>query len=138
MRILIVDDEFVALTKMVKWLSEYGQCDVATNGKQAYDMFLKALGKLEPYDLITIDIVMPGINGFMLLKLICAKEQNTRVTPSKKIMVSEQGCPSNVIHARIHHCDAFIVKPVKKEILKNKLIEIGIINTSCNEPIVEV
>jgi len=128
MRILIVDDDFVALTEMVTWLSEYGQCDVATNGKQAYDMFLKALGKLEPYNLITIDIVMPGINGFMLLKLIRAKEQSPRVTPSKKIMVSEQGCPSNVIHAGIHHCDAFIVKPVKKETLKNKLIEIGIIN----------
>ena len=130
MRILVVDDEFVALTKMVTWLSEYGQCDVATNGKQAYDMFLKALGELKPYNLITIDIVMPGLNGFMLLKRICANEQNPRVPPSKKIMVSEQGCPSNVVNAGMNHCDAFIVKPVKKEILKNKLIEIGIINDS--------
>ena len=127
MRTLVVDDEFVALTKLTTLLSKYGKCEAATNGVQAFKMFTKAVNRLQPYDLITIDIEIPEMNGFELLKNICEEEKAMKVLPSKKIMISVGGSPDNIYRAAINACDVFLIKPITKEVLEIKLKELGLI-----------
>lgn len=125
MKILAVDDEFVALTKIQTMLSEYGYCDPAKDGQEALLLFEKAYLAGEKYDLITIDIEMPRIDGMELLKRISEYEDTMFIPKAKKIIVTAEGSPSNVLKAMENQCDAFLIKPVKKDRLEAKLSEFG-------------
>jgi two-component system chemotaxis response regulator CheY len=127
MRCLAVDDEFVALTKMSTLLGDYGACDTASNGEQALTMFQRAFIDGNPYQLITIDIDMPGINGIQLLKMITVDENLLFIPKAFKIIVTAEGSPGNVIQAIENKCDSFLVKPVKKDTLQQRLKELGIL-----------
>ncbi len=128
MKTLVVDDEFVALTKLTAILSEYGKCDAATNGAQAFELFNKAITHFQQYDLITIDIEIPEINGLELLKKICSVEKTMKVIPSKKIIISADGTSDNILRAAQNQCDAFLVKPIMKDTIKLKLKEFELIH----------
>lgn len=124
MRILAIDDEFAALKKMEVLLSEYGQCDAATNGQQARELYAQAIKEGEPYSLITIDIELPDTNGLELLKFFYTVETQNEKLSSKKIMISAHGNPDNVFDAS-KYCNGFITKPVKRDILFEKLDKMG-------------
>lgn len=60
MRILIVEDEENIVSYLAKSLEAEGYAvDVATDGAKALDMIVD-----RPYDLITLDIILPGLNGY--------------------------------------------------------------------------
>lgn len=122
MRSLVIDDEFVALTKMASLLASLGECDAATNGQQALELFLKAFKDRRPYDLIAIDINLPNINGICLLNRFQAEERMRNGLRSRKLIVSADSSVSNVRAALASHCDAFLVKPVKRATLIEKLV----------------
>jgi two-component system, chemotaxis family, chemotaxis protein CheY len=127
MKTLVVDDEFVALSKMTGILSAFGECDAATSGEQAYEMYAKALGSAHPYELVTIDIEMPGMDGLTLLATMCEEEVRRQAYSAKKVMISAASSVDNVRNAALNRCNAFLVKPVKKQALLQKLLEMGMI-----------
>lgn len=124
MRILAIDDEFAALKKMEVMLSEFGQCDAATNGQQARELYIQAIKEGVPYSLITIDIELPDTNGLELLKYFFVIETKNKKLASKKIMVTAHGNPGNVFDAS-KYCNGFITKPVKRDVLNEKLNQMG-------------
>jgi two-component system chemotaxis response regulator CheY len=130
MKCLVVDDEFVALTLMTKLLGDLGQCDAATHGQQALRMFSGAIVGSVPYDLITIDIEMPEMDGFALLKRLREEELLRNAAPAKKIMVTASSSSHNVNKALTYKCDQFIVKPVVSDLFRQKLAEMGLIPRS--------
>ena len=135
MRFLVVDDEYIALTKVVTILSQFGSCDAATSGDQAYTMFSMAIDEGRPYNLMTIDIQMPGMNGLEFMKKVRKLEEKVLTLPSRKIFITAAGYSTNVISAKKYQCDAFLIKPVKKRLLLSKLIEFGIIDRKLTDTI---
>ncbi len=125
MRILVIDDEFAALKKLEVLLSNHGDCDAATNAKQAKEMFAQAIKEGRPYDLITIDIGLPDASGLELLKLFSSLESRNSKLESKKIMVTGSADADDVLDAS-KYCNGYITKPIKKEILSQKLKQLGI------------
>jgi CheY-like chemotaxis protein len=125
-RVLVVDDEFVALTKMVAILGRYGECDAATHGHQALQMFCNAFAQGKPYDLVTLDIEMPGMNGLELLASICDKEDLKQIPPAKKIVVTAASSRANVAQALQNRCHAFLVKPLDGEAIDATLAKLGL------------
>jgi two-component system chemotaxis response regulator CheY len=128
MRSLVIDDEFVALAKMMAILNELGDCAAATHGQQGVEMVTEALMRGTPYDLITVDIEMPDMDGFAVLREIAARERGKGAQPSKKLLISAQSSTTNVARAARSTCDAFLVKPVKKDVLIQKLKSVGLID----------
>ena len=63
MRILIAEDDFASRKLLLKFMSEYGECDVTVDGMEAIDAYLMSLEEKEPYDLICLDVMMPVISG---------------------------------------------------------------------------
>ncbi len=127
MRSLVIDDEFVALSKMVHLLKPFGQCDAATNGQQALQMFTDALHDACPYHLVTIDINMLDISGITLLGQLQAKDRAQGGRRAKKIIISAVSTSSNVLAAATGECDGFLVKPVRRTALLDKLAELGLL-----------
>ena len=130
MRILAIDDEFAALSLLVAIFSEYGACDAATNGHQALDMYHQAFLSETPYDLIVVDIQMPEVDGLEVLKKIVHSEKYSGAKPAKKIVISADSSPHNVCMAGKFKCEAFLVKPVRRDALMAKLDGMGYVRLS--------
>ena len=94
MRILIAEDDYASRRFMQNFLSRYGECDVTVDGKEALDAFLMALEEKEPYDLICLDIMMPLLDGYEVLRAIREKEKEEQISEeeeSKVIMTTALG-----------------------------------------------
>ncbi len=74
-RVLLVDDEPINITILRETLEPYERM-VALNGKQA----LKVARSSNPPDLILLDIMMPGMDGYEVCKQLKA-DQKTRDIP---------------------------------------------------------
>ena len=120
MRILLIDDEPIALTKLELMLTNLGDCDTAVNGVQATEHFVKSISERKPYDVVTIDIELPDITGLNLLNRFCELEKKNGISPAKKIMVTAHSKVDYVVEAR-DKCDAFLVKPIRKTTLLEKI-----------------
>lgn len=127
MKCLIVDDEFVSLTKMVTILSELGECEAATHSKQAIDIALKAMISNHYYDMIMVDVNLPDVNGLELMQFIINKEKVHNVKPAIKIAISAVGNSVNVRNAISIGCSLFLIKPIKKELIITKLKLLGLL-----------
>lgn len=125
MRILIIDDEMAALTKMKVLLKPYGECVLCTNVGQAQQICKDAMKKRAYFDLITIDIAIGDANGYDLLDQINQMELRELVPAAKKIMITASGTKDNLIKAHSQGCDGFLVKPVKQDAMVQKMASLG-------------
>jgi len=130
MHSLVIDDEFVALSKMVALLEPFGSCDTATNAQQALELFSQALNEACPYHLVTIDIHLPDINGISLLGRLQAEERAHGGARARKLMVTAESTSSNVLAALSGECDGFLVKPVRRAVLLEKLAALDLLTAN--------
>lgn len=131
MKILIVEDDLTTREMMIGILSEYGSYETAENGKLGVEMFLSALDKGEPYNLICLDIIMPEMDGQEALKLIREKEKSMGVTMDnevKIIMTTTVDTSEGVYDAYYKGgCTAYLIKPVVKKKLVGLLKQFELI-----------
>lgn len=130
MRILIAEDDFTSRLFMEKYLSQYGICDLAQNGIEAIELAKVALQNRSPYDLISLDIMMPKVDGLRALRSIRELENSLLggLSPAKIIMTTALNDKETVAEAYANGCEAYAWKPIEVEkfnkVLKQmKLIE---------------
>ncbi len=131
MRTLIVEDDFTCRLLLLEILKNYGSVHIAANGKEAVEMTRIALETGEPYDLICLDIMMPEMDGQEALRMI--REQETargiRSTQGARIvMMTALDDVHSVINAFSKLCDGYLVKPIKKTALLEKVRGLGLID----------
>lgn len=134
MVILIVDDDFVSRAKLKALLSEYGACHLAEDGYQALDMFELAHGRSAPYDLITMDIEMPGISGHETVRAIREWEEEHQVYKqgrSVKIMMSTfRQSREDIVSSFREGAEGYLIKPITPDKLAEALAAIGVYKPS--------
>jgi two-component system chemotaxis response regulator CheY len=129
MKVLVVDDELVSRKKMEKIMTTFGQCVAVENGADALKEFEEAIGKGEGFDLITLDVSMPGMDGTEVLFEIRMTEQQKNIPKENKvkvIMVTGQSDKDLVITCMQAGCDGYVVKPFDSAIMAAKIKQIGI------------
>lgn len=130
MRSLIVEDDFVSRLVLQQMLSPYGPAHVAVNGSEALGAFRRAAATTEPYDLICLDIMMPGMDGHAVLKEIRAFEEARGLTPPNAVkifMTTALSDGPNVLQAFREQCEAYLVKPIQRAKLTEQLEACGLI-----------
>jgi CheY-like chemotaxis protein len=127
MYFLAIDDDFRNLMNLTLLFRELGTYDAATYGRQGLSMYQDSVKKGKYYSLIIIDADLHDVNSFDLLKKIQFFEEKINIPKAKKMLVSSSSNPKYVTLARQHNCDAFLIKPLKRESFNNKLRELGII-----------
>jgi two-component system chemotaxis response regulator CheY len=128
MKILLAEDDFLSRRLLNIYLSDIGEVDIATNGNEAIMAVNLALNENQLYDLICLDIMMPGVDGIEALKNIRTLEtQNglNKGTWSKIIMTTALSEKEYVVKAALARCDAYIIKPVTKTRLFKELRDLG-------------
>lgn len=130
MRALIVDDDFTNRRILQKFLSDYGECDIAVDGDEAIEAFKQSVYNDEKYDVICLDIMMPRVSGHEVLKEVREIEKNMNlsgVDDVKIIMTTALGDFDNIKNAFREQCEAYLVKPIEKDKLIQKLKELDLI-----------
>ncbi len=131
MRILIVEDDFIARRILKEILSSYGDCDIVVDGEEAIQAFRLAWEDGNPYELICMDIMMPNINGQEALKKIRDIEKQIGIKSTeevKVVMITALDDPKSVIHAYYKGgATSYIVKPVERDKLLEELRLLGLI-----------
>jgi two-component system chemotaxis response regulator CheY len=129
MKALIVEDEFTSRVVLQKLLAPYGESHIAVNGREAVEVFARALQNGEPYDLVCLDIVLPEKDGFAVLREIRRiEERHGIVGPHwvKVIMTTGVARPASIMQAFSAQCEAYLIKPVAAEKLIAHLRSFGL------------
>lgn len=130
MRVLIVDDEFTSRRILHKAMQTLGECDMACNGREAWEAFQASHREGRPYELILLDIVMPEMDGNWVLKLIRGFEEVSEpksCKPALIAMATTAADKDSVLDSFRAQCDGYITKPYSKESLLSNLRKFGII-----------
>lgn len=130
MKCLIVEDDFAARKLLQVYLSDYADCFVAVNGHEVVEAVREALDEEQPYDLICLDIMMPEMDGHKALEAIrhLEKEHGTGgLDGVKVIMTTALDDSRNIMGAFRTGCEAYIVKPIRKEKLIDEMTKLGLL-----------
>ena len=102
MKILVVEDEKELLASIGEGLELDGYyVDLVDNGTQALEM-----AQLEQYDLILLDLNLPGIDGLDLLRTLRAEHSETKVP-----ILSARSSVSDSIVGLDAGADDYLIKP---------------------------
>ncbi len=130
MKTLLAEDDFASRKFMDKYLSQYGECDVTVDGEEAVGAFMMALEDGVPYDLICLDVMMPVLDGYQVLKAVRDIETEKKIPKEKRvkiIMTTALNEERNVKKAFELNCDAYSGKPIDVNRFEQVLKKLGLI-----------
>lgn len=130
MKALVVEDDVTSCLLLQEILKHYGQVSTAADGHQAVAAVGAALTRGEPFDLICLDLMMPGMDGQETLRTIRAAEAESGlawVQRQKVIIITARQDLASVITAYKSFCDAYLVKPIEKAKLLEHIRNLGLI-----------
>ncbi|QTA85687.1 sigma-54-dependent transcriptional regulator [Desulfonema magnum] len=106
MSVMIVDDEMIVRESLFYWFEKAGHVtDTASSGSEA-------LEKLEkfPFDILFVDMKMPGMNGIELLEKVKEEYPDTTV-----IIITAYGSVETAIEAMKMGASDYLLKPFKPD-----------------------
>ena len=128
MRILIAEDDDTCSMILASMLKPYGAAVVVEDGEALIRTFTTELVKKQPFDLICLDIKMPGLDGQACLRCIRAIEQGVGLTGGsgvKILMTTGLNAPESILAAFRSQCEGYLVKPIDREKLNAQLTSLG-------------
>lgn len=105
LRALVVDDSPTVRAKIEVELRPYGViADCVMSGEQALHMLSK-----NEYDVVFLDIVLPGADGYEICRAIKHNPQTKRLPV---IMLTSKSSPFDKIRGSLAGCSTYLTKPV--------------------------
>jgi CheY-like chemotaxis protein len=113
-KVLVVDDNFAAARSLEQLLTLQGHdVSICTSGVEAV-----LAARLDPPDVIFMDVGMPGMDGLAAARMIRAQAGNT---PIRIVALTGWGQESDRERSRNAGMDDHVVKPVSPETLREIL-----------------
>jgi two-component system, cell cycle response regulator len=112
--VLVVDDNATVRKFMAAKLAPFGfTADFAETGEEAVGL----TGEKE-YTCVFLDVVLPGIDGYQVCKLIKSNKQAMKRTAV--VMLTGRSSPFDKLRGSLAGCDEYLTKPVDE----NRLLEV--------------
>lgn len=113
--VLVVDDNTTVREFMKSKLAPFNfNVDYAESGEQAV-----GLTGQRRYTCVFLDVVMPGIDGYQVCKLIKSKKS---IGKTAVVMLTSKSSPFDKIRGAMAGCDAYLTKPVDEEKLLETIV----------------
>lgn len=107
---LVVDDSLPVRIQLDQALKPFARrVDFAENGEEAFELI-----NANSYDLIFLDVILPGVDGYEICKVI--KQGNARDTPV--IMLTGNSSSADRIKGKLAGCDTYLIKPVGEAVFQ--------------------
>jgi twitching motility two-component system response regulator PilG len=113
-RALVVDDS-LAVRKQIGIALE--QSEIRPEYANCGEVALELLGK-NSYDIIFLDVVMPGIDGYSVCRSI-KRNRATRHIPV--IMLTGKSSPFDKVKGKLSGCNTYLTKPVARKAFEDTL-----------------
>src|SRR5579863_1267018 len=116
MNVLLVEDEARMAELLRQGLEEEGfSVTLSSNGKQAFGM-----AQAEPFDLIVLDVMLPGIDGFTVARRLREVRNRTPI-----LMLTARDADQDVITGLNLGADDYLTKPFSFAILLARIRAVG-------------
>lgn len=128
MRILIAEDDQTCSLILESMLKPFGSTVVVEDGEAVIRTVTSDLVKQQPFDLICLDIMMPGLDGQACLRCIRAIESGFgRIggAGAKILMTTGLDAPEAIMTAFRSQCEGYLVKPIERARLHAQLNQLG-------------
>ncbi len=107
--VLVVDDNATVRAFMQAKLAPYGfEVDFAESGEEAV-----GLSGQQEYTCVFLDVVLPGIDGYQVCKLIKSNKQAIKKTAV--VMLTSRGSPFDKLRGSLAGCDEYLTKPLDED-----------------------
>lgn len=125
MRILIVQDDCTSRKFLLRYLSEFGDCDLVADGRGAIELLSIALKQKCSFDLICMDIPRPENTLSAIRKL----EAGSNTPRDKRVKVIMTGSLNDA--AVKYGCfntgpESYSVKPFDTEKFRDVMVQLGL------------
>ena len=87
--------------------------DLAESGEKALELI-----KDNRYDMIFLDVILPGVDGYDICKTI-KNDENFKSTPV--IMLTGNSSAEDQVKGTLAGCDSYLIKPVKSDLFKETM-----------------
>jgi CheY-like chemotaxis protein len=117
-KVLVVDDEDTVRTALQASIETFDGFEVYTaeDGEQGLEMVAR-----DRYDIMLVDLMMPVIDGFEVLRQI--REMDDDVRPERVILVSGMTDPTLQGNVRALGGDGILSKPFRLDDLRRLLVD---------------
>jgi two-component system cell cycle response regulator len=107
--VLVVDDNATVRMFMQAKLAPYGfEVDIAETGEEAI-----GLSAAQEYTCVFLDVVLPGIDGYQVCKMIKANKQAIKKTAV--VMLTSRSSPFDKLRGSLAGCDEYLTKPLDED-----------------------
>jgi len=121
-KILIIDDSLPNRELLGEILKGIGICDFAECGRSAVSAYNRSLRQKDFYDVILLDIDLPGVNGLQLLKKIRESEQVAGIALGDGVpIIMVTAYDQRFLEAFEIGCNDYVVKPIDSDMLIKKV-----------------
>jgi two-component system chemotaxis response regulator CheY len=112
--VLIVEDDFTSRLLLQTFLSRYGDCHIAVNGREAVEACRALSERGKNYDLICMDIMMPEMDGREAVRQVRALEEahGLSTQAARIVMTTAVDDVKEVARCFRELCDGYLVKPI--------------------------
>ena len=118
-KVLIVDDSPTETYKLTGMLEKTGHSVItASNGEEGV-----ATAKAEIPDLVLMDIVMPGLNGFQATRQLSKSPETSHIPV---IIVTTKDQETDRVWGMRQGAKAYLTKPIDEKELLKTMSEVGI------------
>jgi two-component system sensor histidine kinase/response regulator len=132
LRVLVVDDNTtnckILSHQLMSWGAEYSQ---AESGAKALELLHRAVNNNKSYDLAVLDLMMPGMDGFELARLIKSEQ---KIAGVPLVLLTSFGQRGDSGLARDAGVAAYITKPVRQSQLLECLLKVVNESASVTKP----
>jgi two-component system chemotaxis response regulator CheY len=128
MKALIVDDIEMNRELLAVFLEGRATTSFANSGEEAIKLVEEALRSDSYYDLICMDIMMPGLDGHETLRTIREMEKAHGDVRATVFMVTGSSSPDDMLDALITGgCDDYLTKPLMQQSFYGLLVKHGLV-----------
>lgn len=129
MKSLVAEDDNTSRTLLRHYLSQFGECHVVENGREAIDAVQHARFERQSYDLVCMDLRMPVMDGHEAIREIRRQEMVTgALRPIRIIVTTAHSDMESITQALLCKCNSYLVKPIDTRKLHGELVELGLID----------
>lgn len=128
-KVLVAEDSLENRTPLLDGLKDVAECSIASTGKEALELYQKARKTKAPFDFILLDVTMPELDGFSVLKAIRAEEGKEKKQKKESLIIMTTAYQDSLMEKYNMGWDDFITKPIDAKHLIDHMKALALTST---------